>query len=148
MHKWISGGGGGGGGGGHFKHISTWVSRAVTCRAISGFHLLGGAGGKLPPQTLNLPPQSNSWKIFSDSWKIFSYKQPFMLAISLVFEFFSHCHLSFVNFLYYLNLLNSVYLVLLYYSHCIIQVSSPSLLLGRVLLASCHWNFAQLLLLC
>ena len=26
----------------------------------AGFHLLGGAGGKLPPQTLNLPPQSNS----------------------------------------------------------------------------------------
>ena len=23
----------------------------------SGFHLLGGAGGKLPPQTLQLPPQ-------------------------------------------------------------------------------------------
>ena len=23
---------------------------------FTGFHLLGGAGGKLPPQTLNLPP--------------------------------------------------------------------------------------------
>ena len=24
---------------------------------LAGFHLLGGAGGKLPPQTLNLPPK-------------------------------------------------------------------------------------------
>ena len=24
---------------------------------MAGFHLLGGAGGKLPPQTLQLPPQ-------------------------------------------------------------------------------------------
>ena len=35
-----------------------WIRELI--QVDPGFHLQGGAGGKLPPQTLNLPPQSNS----------------------------------------------------------------------------------------
>ena len=41
-----------------WEHGQSYASNSHTL--LTGFHLLGGAGGKLPPQTLNLPPQSNS----------------------------------------------------------------------------------------
>ncbi len=35
----------------------------VSCNdMLAGFYLLGGAGGKVPPQTLQLPPQNFSQK--------------------------------------------------------------------------------------
>ena len=40
-----------------YMHVPVPTCACMSTCMSPGFHLLGGAGGKLPPQTLQLPPQ-------------------------------------------------------------------------------------------
>ena len=53
-----------------YVHTISGRSFHMLLKDPTGFHLLGGAGGKLPPQTLNLPPPPPKKKLLTCQHKV------------------------------------------------------------------------------